>query len=102
MTSSLPPIEVEFPTLGRWAEGNAGIPYVWTFTAERPGPHVLLQALTHGNEVCGAVALDWLLTQGFRPLRGTVSFCFANVAASKTNPVPVVCLSTPGRSGTAK
>ena len=81
MTVQLPPIEVEFPDLARWAAGNAGIPYVWTFAAERSGPHVLVQALTHGNEVCGAIAVDWLLAAGFRPLRGTVSFCFANIAA---------------------
>jgi predicted deacylase len=81
VTTSLPPIEVDFPDLDRWAAGNAGIPYVWTFAAERAGPHVLLQALTHGNEVCGAIALDWLLAEGFRPTRGTLSVCFANVDA---------------------
>jgi len=75
------PIEVAFPDLGRWAAGNAGIPYAWTFAAERAGPHILLQALTHGNEVCGAIALDWLLRTGFRPARGTLTVCFANVAA---------------------
>src|SRR5215831_10574456 len=79
-----PPIEVAFPNLDRWAAGNTGLPYVWTFAAERPGPHVVLQALTHGNEVCGAIALDWLLDTGFRPLRGTLSVCFANVAAYRT------------------
>jgi len=81
VTPSLPPIEVDFPDLTRWASGNGGIPYVWTFAGERAGPHVLLQALTHGNEVCGAIALAWLLAQDCRPSRGTVSFCFANVAA---------------------
>jgi len=81
VTAALPPIEVDFPDLARWAVGNAGIPYVYTFAAERAGPHVLLQALTHGNEVCGAIALDWLLGEQYRPTRGTVSFCFANVAA---------------------
>jgi predicted deacylase len=81
VTTPLPPIEVDFPDLSRWAAGNAGIPYVWTFAARRAGPHVLLQALTHGNEVCGAIALDWLLSQHFLPSRGTASFCFANVAA---------------------
>lgn len=81
MTTALPPIEVDFPDLTRWAVGNVGIPYVWTFAAERAGPHVLLQALTHGNEVCGAIAIDWLLAKQFRPTRGTVSLCFANVAA---------------------
>jgi predicted deacylase len=81
VTKSTPPIEVAFPDLTRWAAGNTGTPYVWTFVAERPGPHVLLQALTHGNEVCGAIALDWLLAEGFRPARGTLTICFANYAA---------------------
>jgi hypothetical protein len=75
VTASFPPIEIEFPDLARWAAGNAGLPYVWTLTADRAGPHVLVQALTHGNEVCGAIALDWLLTEAFRPARGTVTFC---------------------------
>jgi predicted deacylase len=77
----LPPIDVEFPDLARWAAGNTGVPYAWTFASERAGPHVLIQALTHGNEVCGAIALDWLLSEGFRPARGTLTLCFANVAA---------------------
>ncbi len=77
----VPSIEVAFPNLDRWAAGNAGIPYVWTFRSNSAGPHVLLQALTHGNEVCGAIALDWLLGTGFRPTRGTLTVCFANVAA---------------------
>jgi predicted deacylase len=81
VTAALPPIEVDFPDLARWAAGNAGIPYVHTFAAERAGPHVLVQALTHGNEVCGAIAVDWLLGERYRPTRGTVSFAFANVAA---------------------
>jgi predicted deacylase len=81
VNTSSPPIEVAFPDLSRWTAGNVGIPYVWTFAAERAGPHVLLQALTHGNEVCGAIALDWLLAKNFRPTRGTLSICFANVAA---------------------
>jgi predicted deacylase len=76
-----PPIDVEFPDLSRWSRGNSAIPYVWTFAAEKAGPHVLVQALTHGNEVCGAIALDWLLRERFRPVRGTLTLCFANIAA---------------------
>jgi predicted deacylase len=75
------PIELEFPDLGRWERGNAGIPYVHTFASAKPGPRVVIQALTHGNEVCGAIALDWLLDAGFRPARGTLSLVFANVEA---------------------
>src|SRR5215468_1582469 len=77
----LPPIEVAFPDLSPYAQGNTGIAYAWTFASRRSGPHVLLQALTHGNEVCGAIALDWVLGVGLRPKRGTLSVVFANVAA---------------------
>ncbi len=82
--SSVPEIEVEIPDLDPWSAGNTGLAYTWTFEAARAGPHVLLQALTHGNEVCGAIALDWLLGTGLRPLRGTLTVCFANVAAYRT------------------
>ena len=76
-----PPIEVVFPDIERWRAGNTGVPYVWRFTAERPGPSLTIQALTHGNEVCGAIANDWLLQLGFRPERGTLTLSFANAAA---------------------
>ena len=76
-----PPVEVAFPDLSAYERGNCGIPYVWTFASARAGPHVLLQALTHGNEVCGAIALDWALRERLRPVRGTLSMVFANVAA---------------------
>lgn len=79
-----PAIDVAFPDLRRWAEGNAGVPYAWRFDSARQGPHVVVQALTHGNEVCGAIALDWLLEQGFRPRRGSFTAVFANVAAYAT------------------
>ena len=79
--ASLPPIEVDFPDLSPHAAGNTGIEYAWSFAARRAGPHVLLQALTHGNEVCGAIALDWMLREGLRPARGTLTLVFANVAA---------------------
>jgi len=77
----IPPIEVLFPALAAHAAGNCDIPYAWTFAAERGGPHVLIQALTHGNEVCGAIALDWLLREKVRPTRGTLSLVFANFVA---------------------
>jgi predicted deacylase len=78
------PIEVPFPRIERWAEGNTGIPYVWSAKSDVEGPHVCVSALVHGNEVCGAIALNVLgnaLWGGIKALRGTVSFVFANVAA---------------------
>lgn len=67
--------------ISRWAAGNTGIPHVTTIDSGRVGPHVLLTALTHGNELCGAHALDYLLDQNVRPTRGKLTLAFANVAA---------------------
>ena len=39
--------------LRAYCEGNTGIPYVHRFESGKPGPHVLVNALTHGNEFCG-------------------------------------------------
>ena len=79
-----PAVEVEFPDLSPWAEGNTGVPLLWTFDSGRDGPHLGIQALTHGNEVCGAIALDLFLREGVRPARGRLSFCFANAAAYRS------------------
>ena len=76
-----PPIDVDLPDLEPWAAGNTGIPYVWRFEGAQEGPAATVQALTHGNEVCGAIVLDELLRSGFRPARGTLILVFANVRA---------------------
>ena len=77
-------IDVPLPDISRWSEGNAGPTYVWRYTGEGAGPRVTIQALTHGNEVCGAITLDWLLAERFRPTRGTLTLVFANAAAYET------------------
>lgn len=82
--ASTPVVDVALPDLERWSAGNAGVPYVWRFSTGTSDPVVTVQALTHGNEVCGAIALDWLLRSGFRPARGTLTLVFANVAAYQT------------------
>ena len=79
--ASVPPIDIDFPDIARWSAGNTGVPFVWRFAGPRQGPRVTIQALTHGNEVCGAVALDWLLSRGIAPVRGTLTAVFANAAA---------------------
>lgn len=80
---SLPeyPIEVSFPDIRPYAKGNTGIPYVFTFDSGIPGPHVMINALTHGNEVCGAIAVKGLLDLGLRPRKGKLTLAFANVDA---------------------
>ena len=73
--------ELQAPDIGRWQEGGTGVDWVHVFDSRQPGPRVMVQALTHGNEICGAIALDWLLEQRFRPRRGSLTLAFANVAA---------------------
>ena len=75
------PTEFPVPELTAYAHGNAGIDYVHTFDSGRPGPHVMINALTHGNEVCGLYAVDQLLRWGVRPARGRLTLSFANVDA---------------------
>lgn len=77
------PIELQAPDLSRWASGNTGTPYVWHFDSGQAGPRVMVQALTHGNEICGAIALDELLgcQASWRPRRGSLTLAFGNIAA---------------------
>jgi predicted deacylase len=74
-------VELTPPDIEPYRAGNTGIDYVTRFAASEPGPHVLVTALTHGNEICGAIALDRLLRAGVRPRRGTLTLAFDNVAA---------------------
>ena len=41
----------------------------------------MVSAVVHGNELCGAIVLDWLLRERLRPVRGVLSLAFMNVAA---------------------
>ncbi|ROZ61799.1 succinylglutamate desuccinylase/aspartoacylase family protein [Ramlibacter sp. WS9] len=81
MTAPEPVFEVLPRDLSAYREGNIGVPYVHRFASGRPGPHVLVNALTHGNELCGMVAATHLLDSGVRPAIGTLTVSFANVAA---------------------
>jgi len=78
------PVEIVPPDLSPHAQGTDGIPYVHTFRAGAPGPHVALTAVVHGNEPCGAIVLDAFLREGLRPARGTLSLAFVNVDAVAT------------------
>lgn len=75
------PIELAAPDIAPWRNGHTGVDYVHVLDSGQPGPNVLVQALTHGNEICGALALDWLLRQSVRPRRGKLTLIFANVEA---------------------
>ena len=75
------PVEFDFPDIRPYAEGNTGVPYVFTFDSGTPGKHVMIMSLTHGNEVSGAVAVKAMLDAGLRPRRGRLTLAFGNVDA---------------------
>ena len=74
-------VRLAAPDLRPWLGGNCGIAGAWSFTAPEPGPHLALFALTHGNEIAGAIVLNQMLSAGIRPQRGRLSFVFANLDA---------------------
>jgi predicted deacylase len=80
-TLPAPVFEVLPRDLSAYRVGNVGIDYVHRFESGKPGPHVLINALTHGNEFCGMVAATHLLDTGVRPKIGTLTVSFANVEA---------------------
>lgn len=75
------PVELVPPDIEPYRAGNTGVDYVATFSAPAPGPHVMVCAVTHGNEICGAIALDKLFRGKIRPRRGSLTLAFNNVAA---------------------
>ena len=81
MADEAAPIELQAPDIARWKDGGSGVDWVHVIDSDRPGPKAMVQALTHGNEICGAIALDWLLASGFRPSCGRLTLAFANVEA---------------------
>jgi predicted deacylase len=77
-------VQLQPPDIARWRDGGTGVDWVHRIDGPVAGPQVGIWALTHGNEICGAIALDWLLqqvAQGWRPLRGRLTLAFANVGA---------------------
>jgi predicted deacylase len=75
------PVEVDAPDISAWSRGSAGIPYVVCLDSGRTGAHVVITALVHGNELCGAWALLRLLECGIRPRSGRLSLAFVNTRA---------------------
>ena len=73
--------ELAQPDIGAWRAGNTGVEGVWSFDSGLPGRHVMVSALIHGNELCGAWALKGLLEAGVRPAQGRLTLVFANLTA---------------------
>lgn len=81
MSVSASVFQLPAPDLAAWRAGNTGVEGVWHFEAATPGRHVMISALVHGNEVCGAWALKGLLEAGVRPQRGRLTLAFCNLEA---------------------
>ncbi len=77
--SDTTPIEYAFPELRKWEKGAA--PYVHVLDSGKPGPAVMVTALTHGNEVSGAIVVDALLEKGVKPRQGKLILAFNNIDA---------------------
>lgn len=69
------------PDITPWRAGNTGTEGVWHFDSGKPGRNVLISALIHGNELCGAWALKGLLEAGVKPEQGTLTLAFCNINA---------------------
>jgi predicted deacylase len=74
-------VELAAPAIESHRRSSTGVDFVHTFESGQPGPHVMVNAVTHGNEICGAIAVDRLLRMGVRPTRGTLTLSFANIDA---------------------
>jgi predicted deacylase len=74
-------IEISPPDIAPYRTGNTGVDYVHVLDSGKPGPNVMVQALTHGNEFCGAIALKYLFENSITPEIGKLTLAFANVAA---------------------
>lgn len=75
------PVELEAPDISAYRTGNTGIDYVHTVDSGKPGPDAMINAVIHGNELCGAIAVDYLMQQDIRPTRGKLTIAFVNPEA---------------------
>ena len=74
-------VALDAPDLSAWRAGSGTLPGFHTRDSGIAGPHVGLIALTHGNEIAGAIVLDRLLRSGLQPRRGMLTVGFANLDA---------------------
>jgi predicted deacylase len=81
MNQAIAQFEIGPRDLTPYRAGTHGVAYVHTFDSGRAGPHVLVNALSKGNELCGMAAVARLLDLGLQPARGLLTLSFANVAA---------------------
>jgi predicted deacylase len=81
--ASVPRFEVglDAPDISDWRVGNTGIRGFTRAEGTAPGLHVVILALSHGNEIAGAIVLNKLLQAGVKPKRGRLTLGFVNLDA---------------------
>lgn len=75
------PIELLPRDISQYRNGDCGVDFVHRIDSGVAGAELTIVALTHGNELCGANALLYLLENGIRPVQGALTLIFANPAA---------------------
>ncbi|MBO9355798.1 succinylglutamate desuccinylase [Bordetella petrii] len=73
--------QLSVPDISAERAGNTDTPGIWHFDSGKPGRTLMISALMHGNELCGAWALKELLASGLRPRRGGLTLAFCNLEA---------------------
>jgi predicted deacylase len=74
-------VELKAPDIEPYRRSATGTEFVQVLDSGKSGPNVMVNALTHGNEICGAIAVERLLREGVRPTRGKLTLAFANIEA---------------------
>jgi predicted deacylase len=69
-------------TMQALSEGCDGVSHVLRLVSGAPGPHVLVNAMSHGNEPCGLAALRLILDHAAALCRGSITLVLANPAAA--------------------
>ena len=78
------PVQIRRIDIAPYRLSATGIDYLHSVDSGQPGPHVMVNALTHGNEWCGLHVVCRLLDMGLRPRAGRLTLSLANVAAYET------------------
>ncbi len=76
-----PFLEIAPIDISTYCKGGENVDFVHVFESGKPGPCVMVNALTHGNEMCGAYAIDFLFRNQIKPKQGRLILSFANVKA---------------------
>lgn len=77
-----PPVfAMPVPDLSLARQGNTGTAGVWHFDSGRPGRSLMVSALVHGNELCGAWLVHDVLAAGLRPQCGAWTLVLAHLEA---------------------